>query len=449
MNLAQIEPWAWQQMCALRMDVRRRRNLAWMASRLAARSGLSLSALLGEAGRKAAYRIFSSMKSSLLQGHTQATLARLESMDKVLVALDTTDLNYHGHAHTKGIGWLGGFVGQGVRGLSMHTALAMNWQGEPLGLLHQHIWAPVSDQSKGRKVPFAQRESYRWIDCLKVLAAQGLSAKALVICDREADMYDFFVEAQKLSLQSLVRCHHLQRFAYAGHGLDTGADLASIRQLANGLPALGQMEIPLPSGQKKSMRVQLWAGPITMPVSRSGRSKDQGSIPLWLVRTHELNPQEGRPPAEWILLTGRPVTTFMEAAETVGCYARRWLVERFHFVLKQGLRAERLQVDEFERLCAALTLFSVVAVRLLTLTLAGQTRPTDEPDGLLEKEQQNLLEKWSKKPIKTVQDCILTLAKLGGHLGKKPPGPIPIWHGLRSLEAMYEGYKMALNLSVP
>ncbi|MBI1225044.1 MAG: hypothetical protein GC192_07375, partial [Bacteroidetes bacterium] len=41
-----------------------------------------------------------------------------------------------------GLGNLGG-TGD-VKGLNMHSAMAMSTAGEPFGLIGQHIWAPVS-----------------------------------------------------------------------------------------------------------------------------------------------------------------------------------------------------------------------------------------------------------------------------------------------------------------
>jgi len=46
-------------------------------------------------------------------------------------------------------------------------------------------------------------------------------------------------------------------------------------------------------------------------------------------------------------------------------YARRWLVERYHYVLKSGCRVEELQLGAADRLERALALYSIVAWRLL------------------------------------------------------------------------------------
>ena len=53
-------------------------------------------------------------------------------------------------------------------------------------------------------------------------------------------------------------------------------------------------------------------------------------------------------------------------------YSYRWLIERFHFVLKSGCRFEDLQLENAERLKRAL---GIVAWRLL-LRSASPTRAT-------------------------------------------------------------------------
>ncbi len=49
-------------------------------------------------------------------------------------------------------------------------------------------------------------------------------------------------------------------------------------------------------------------------------------------------------------------------------YSYRWLIERYHFVLKSGCGLEKLQLETGRRIEMALATYSIVAWRLLWLT---------------------------------------------------------------------------------
>ena len=74
------------------------------------------------------------------------------------------------------------------------------------------------------------------------------------------------------------------------------------------------------------------------------------------------------PPIRWRLLTTVPVPIAAAALQCVRCYAQRWLMERYHYVLKSGCRIEALQLRTTARLARALALYAIVAWRLLWLT---------------------------------------------------------------------------------
>lgn len=470
MVVSQIEPWAADQMQGLRVDPRRRRVLAWMASRMALSAGRSISSIVGESGRKSATRIFSSMSTTLLEGHVLSTKALCQAHERVIVALDTTDLNFSGHTHTEGLGHLGGggLGGAnrlGVLGLCLHSALAVSWQGEPLGLLHQLFWAPRANAKEARKVTLEQGESFKWMASMRAVAALGLSGKGIVVADREADLYEMFLEAHKLLLPCVVRCRNMRRKLPLIE--EQGQTQVSVATFLPHLQDLGELELDLEAQGGGKVRVMVSASPITMPApSKIMRASEKDpakrvSIPMYLVRTRlaSLPPKKAlQPPArlakhpernpkecEWVLFTSMPVGSFMDAAQVVGCYQRRWVIERFHNVLKQGVKAERLQFDELSRLKGALSLCSIVAVRLLRLTLGARARPDESPSEVLEKEFIEVIEIWGKGPVKTLSDLVRAIARLGGHLGKGPPGPLPLWHGMMRLGMMVEGFRLAKN----
>ena len=150
------QTWAGQEMQgALLQDQRQRKNLIRICLRLQQAPSLSFSAACGASVRKSASRLFSQQDIDLQQGHVEQTVNRCQGQELILIAEDTTDLNYDDHPKTQGLGHLGG--PSNVLGLAIHSGLALSVQGEPLGLIGQHIWAPISTNYRDggylRKLP--------------------------------------------------------------------------------------------------------------------------------------------------------------------------------------------------------------------------------------------------------------------------------------------------------
>lgn len=59
----------------------------------------------------------------------------------------------------------------------------------------------------------------------------------------------------------------------------------------------------------------------------------------------------------------------------VQCYAHRWKIERFHFILKSGCKIEKNQAREYGRLSFLTLLYSVIAMQILNLTYLGKICP--------------------------------------------------------------------------
>ena len=109
--------------------------------------------------------------------------------------------------------------------------------------------------------------------------------------------------------------------------------------------------------------------------------------------------------------------------------------------------AERLQWEEGHRLFAAVSVMSVVALRLIGLRERVRVAPTApaEASGLSALEWEVLRAKL-KKPLWTVADVVLGVGRLGGHLnrtGDGLPGWQTLWHGMTRLHYLVEGVQLA------
>ncbi len=96
-------------------------------------------------------------------------------------------------------------------------------------------------------------------------------------------------------------------------------------------------------------------------------------IPLWVVETKEENPPVGEEEICWHLLCSQEINSAEDAKKIIAYYCFRWLIERFHYVLKQARKVEELQISTVEALKNAIVLQSWLACRILTLCYQART----------------------------------------------------------------------------
>jgi transposase len=95
------------------------------------------------------------------------------------------------------------------------------------------------------------------------------------------------------------------------------------------------------------------------------------------VVVEEREPPAGVTPLGWLLWTTMEVTSWEEAVQVVESYKKRWLIERYHSVLKSGCGIEQLQLQSSERLERALAVCCIVAWRLMWLTYEAREQPKE------------------------------------------------------------------------
>jgi hypothetical protein len=137
-------------------------------------------------------------------------------------------------------------------------------------------------------------------------------------------------------------------------------------------------------------------------------------------------------------------------------YSYRWLIERYHYVLKSGCRLEQLQLESAERIHRALATYSIVAWRLLWITYLARYHPDCPADTVLETQEWQALyctihntplPPESPPPLHT---CVRWIARLGGFLGRKhdgEPGVKTIWQGLRRLHDITQTWLLVSPIS--
>ena len=156
---------------------------------------------------------------------------------------------------------------------------------------------------------------------------------------------------------------------------------------------------------------------------------------------------------EWFLLTTEKIERVEDAARMVEFYTRRWRIEEWQRVLKQGCKVQEYQNETAERLKRAIVIDAVIAWRIQLMTLLGREVPDLPCEVFFDQWELKILEelearegKRAKKPPFTLGHAIILVARLGGYLARRsdpPPGAETFWKGIIRLFDRSEGYRVA------
>lgn len=395
----------------------------------------------GWAATKATYRFFDSERvaaHSIRAAHLDATRSRTQHHQTVLVLQDTTELLYSSHPHTTGLGDLDH---AGSKGLKVHSALAATEAGVPLGLVQQAVWArhaePKAKRPKRRKRPQTERESQRWLTTLaEAQKAIKPPTHLIVVADREADIYPLFIEPREERTDLVIRATH-------NRGLVGGSKL---HDAAKSVSWQGSRTITIPGNRSRAARtatVQIgWTSVEMLPPQDYPCPASAPRPTLQVVVVEEHEPPAGVRPLRWLLWTTLPVTSWDEALRVVQIYEKRWLIERYHYVLKSGCGIEKLQLESAEGLERGLAVCCIAAWRLLWLTTQARETPEVPCTQILARHEwealvcvvQGRLEPPREPP--SMGEAVRMLAQLGGFLARKgdgEPGVKTLWRGLTRL----------------
>ena len=445
--------WALEEFGAAQLgDARRNARLVRLARELARQPEASIpQALAGRAAIKAAYRFFDNadvVHSHILHSHVASSLTRMRGQPLILAVQDTTVIDYAGHAQTEG---LGPVHTKGGWGLLCHGTLAFTPARLPLGVLALRTWArkpEVRTRERRRERPIEDKESQKWLDSLKALAElkpKLPDTRLVSVADRESDVYEFFTQAQTLGLDVLARAAWDRNVEQPeGH---LWATLAAA-------PLMGQKTLALAPTDKRPgrlARLQVRACPVTIKPPRHRNHEGLAPIPLWGVWAYEPRAPKGSDPVQWLLLTTLPVESAEQALQMLDWYAVRWGIEIWHKVLKSGCRIEQRQLQSFERLQRLLTLYAVVAWRILYAVMLGRLVPEMPCTAILNEDEWQALYcviHRNPKPCATAPplgQAVRWIASLGGFIGRASdgaPGVKTLWKGFQYLIGATDMYRV-------
>jgi hypothetical protein len=403
---------------------------------------------------KAAYRFFeneSVQPEQILQGHYQASLARLRRQPIVLALQDTSSLNYSAHRATQGLGPISTRTHRNV-GLLSHSTLAVTPSGQALGLIHHRCFArsEMGSAKDRHQKPVEQKESVKWLDSLRAcqqLAPQCPKAILVNVADREGDLYELFAQAASTltpPVHVLVRARHDRKLATP--------QSKSLWKWLRRQPVAAQLQVRVPRRNGQPPRVATLSVRFAPARLRPpARKKKLPVLSLWAIEAREQNPPKGVAAIHWRLLSTLPVFTPQEALEKIQWYSLRWQIEVMHKILKSGCQIEQRQLATARRLKRVLAVDLVVAWRLLSVCKAARETPDAPASDWFSEHQWKAL--WcvtfarSGPPAKapSIREFVRWAAQLGGFLARKSdgePGPITLWRGLQRLNDLSAMWKI-------
>jgi len=394
----------------------------------------------------------------ILKPHRERTLRRMQAQSTVLCIQDGTDVNFSTHPQTRGLGVIGANqTGAQSRGLHLHSTLAVNPDGLPLGVLRTRFEAPEPTQRRGA-ASAEQKKSGRWIEGLRdcVTLAETLPKTRLIsVLDREADFYELFAEQQRTpQVELVVRARYDRRLPDEPARLfDTVRATQPCAKLA--LDVTRQSARAKRSKRQARIGRQARTAQLTLRYRRvefvrnPQRPQAQPRLPVTVVHAVEHAPPSGEKPIEWFVLTTLAVDSASQAAEILRWYALRWRIEDWHRVLKSGCKIDELGHHSAERLERAIAIRMVIAWRVMLMTLLGREAPDLPPELLFSDLELRVLGDFAQSRGRSrptqLGEAVRLVAILGGYLNRNndpPPGHQLMWHGYATLTIMGSAYTL-------
>jgi hypothetical protein len=395
-----------------------------------------------------AYRFFSNKKvtaEKIFLPHKRATLKRIKKEKVVLLPQDTSELNYSSKGDIKGLGPLNT---ESHRGFLLHPVLAITPERLCLGALSNEMWVRESIGNKGltRDRKIEDKESIRWLKGFEIaeeVAKEAPDTLIVNVADREGDIYEFFQATGGVREGSgahwLIRSTYNRVTSKKDYGAKQG-----LWDVTRKRASVAEVEFVLPKrGEAVARKVKQEIRFACVKLGGS-RRKGKGLPPLKVtaVLATEIGAPRGVKPVNWLLISSLPIADGAGAMTLLSWYLCRWEIELFFKILKSGCRIERLQLEHVERLFKCVTVYMVVAWRIMYIRSMGQKYPEKSCTLIFSESEWKAvycrLHKRKALPQEppNLREIIILVARLGGFLARKSdgyPGIQTMWIGLQRM----------------
>lgn len=431
-------------------DKRLNRRSGSILESLAANPQASVnSACEGWGDTLAAYRFFknpSIESAQILAPHMEATQRRINEHDVVLIVQDTTELDFSAHppSDAKCLNKADRF------GLYDHTHLAVTPDQLCLGVVgveeFDRTRETLGKTEERKTLPIEEKESFRWLTGYRLasrLAGETPGTRIVSVADREADIYDIFLEAQQhptpadfIIRAKIERCT-LERDADSGPAV-----FRKVRDEVSGSELRTMRTIDLPQTPKRKARqAELEIRAIEVVVKPPHARSSLPSVTYNVVLVEEVNGPGDGTDVSWLLITSLPIDSVEEILRVIDYYVARWIVEVYFRVLKTGCRVEEIQLETMHRVKNCLAFYRIIAWRVMYLTYLNRECPSLPCDAVFDDcEWMSVWKVVTKEEIPDapppLSEFMPLLTRLGGYNNRPseaPPGPQTFWVGIRRM----------------
>lgn len=399
---------------------------------------------------KACYNFFqngSVTDVKLLRPHLNKTIKRIEEYSVVLLASDTSEIDYTSKKSMTNKERLS----NKKSGLWLHATTAITPERLTLGIINANFWSREPEKAEdspeyrtGRdKTPIEEKESYRWVQSYLTsceIARQVPNTQIINITDREGDIVELYEIAMEQKKQGptadfIIRSNYDRQIQIPG--TNEKIVTSKLRQHLKESVSLGEIEFIIPATEKRKCRKvkqQLKAATVTIKPANKNVKVEVNAL-----MTIEENPPEGEDPLIWVFITSLPITKFEELQKIISYYLCRWEIELFFKVLKSGCKIEERQLETTERMKNLISIFMILAWRVMFTMMLGRVCSdmpcTDLFDAAEWKSVYKILNRKKVLPRKPPRlgEFINMVAMLGGYVEKKggePPGVKTVWKGM-------------------
>lgn len=396
----------------------------------------------------AGYRFFSNKKvtaEKMFSSHKQTTLERIKKEKIVLLPQDTTEIDYSSKKNIVGLGPLNT---ETHRGFLLHPVLAITPERLCLGSLSNEMWTRESIGEKGlnRDRPIENKESLRWLKGFKIaeeVAKKAPDTLVVSMADREGDIYEFFQLTggvrEGRGAHWLIRSHYNRVTSKKTYGSNQG-----LWDVVRKQKAVATLEFELPKrGNNKARQVKQ---EVRFARVKLGGARRKGAglpaLKVTGVLATEIHPPKGEKPIEWLLVSSLPISDAKGALTLLEWYLCRWEIELFFKVLKSGCGIEKLQLEHVDRLFKCISLYMIVAWRIMYIRSVGLRHPRQSCKLFFSESEWKSVycrlykDKSLPNEPPNLRDMIVMVARLGGFIARKRdgyPGIKTMWEGLQRM----------------
>ncbi len=400
---------------------------------------------------KGMYRFLSNKKVNekrILSCFLKSWIEEQMTRHSVILAIqDTTEIDLTGKRSEDQLGCL---MFERQKGFFLHNTLLCSNEGIPQVVFHQHYWGrnpdSLSKKKERKHLPIQEKESGRWIEGVERVNQffKPFNETIVInICDREGDIYELLECAPKQD-----NSHYIVRSCNNRRIKD---ETEKLWEQVKKEPIRGSYNLEVKNHKTLEKRIAIidvkWLNNIALLPPYRKNQKHLPSINVNMVYVEEINAPDGIEPINWKLVTSFEIEDLYSALKIVTYYSYRWRIETFHYILKQGCKVEQLQLEQEHNLKNAISLYSAIACKLLTMMYLSREEPTANISSIGFNSKQylllcNYLEtnyhfkiNQQTKEIHTVENFILIVSMLGGYLkhNKPYPGIKVLWRGMKEL----------------